>query len=128
MEDAEDAGSGREVWRLLPEGRRQPLLAGAFAVTDEHGGVEVVHSVSDVTRLKEADEAKTLFLATASHELKTPVTVIAGFAETILRYPDMPTDRRPRPSRPSADGRWSCPRSSTGCCSPGHPQGVVAGM
>jgi PAS domain S-box-containing protein len=89
-----DDGPGREVWRLLPDGRRQPLLASAFAVTDEHGGVEVVHSLRDITRLKEADEAKTLFLATASHELKTPVTVIAGFAETILRYPDMPEDRR----------------------------------
>ncbi len=91
--DADLAG-GREVWRLLPDGRRQPLLAAAFAVADEQGGVEVVHSLRDVTRLKEADEAKTLFLATASHELKTPVTVIAGFAETILRYPDMPPARR----------------------------------
>ncbi len=89
-----DTAGGREVWRVLPDGRRQPLLAAAFAVTDEHGGVEVVHSLRDVTRLKEADEAKTLFLATASHELKTPVTVIAGFAETILRYPDMPPERR----------------------------------
>jgi signal transduction histidine kinase len=92
-EPADDAG-GREVWRLLPDGRRQPLLAAAFAVDDEQGGVEVVHSLRDVTRLKEADEAKTLFLATASHELKTPVTVIAGFAETILRYPEMPPERR----------------------------------
>ena len=91
---ATDDGSGREVWRLLPDGRRQPLLASAFAVTDERGGVEIVHSLRDVTRLKEADEAKTLFLATASHELKTPVTVIAGFAETIQRYPDMPPARR----------------------------------
>jgi PAS domain S-box-containing protein len=88
-----DAG-GRELWRLLPDGRRQPLLASAFAVTDEQGGVEVVHSLRDITRLKEADEAKTLFLATASHELKTPLTVIAGFAETILRYPAMPVERR----------------------------------
>jgi PAS domain S-box-containing protein len=89
-----DAGLGREVWRLLPDGRRQPLLANAFSVADDRGGVEVVHSLRDITRLKEADEAKTLFLATASHELKTPVTVIAGFAETILRYPTMPPERR----------------------------------
>jgi PAS domain S-box-containing protein len=88
-----DDGSGREVWRLLPDGRRQPLLASAFAVTDEQG-VEIVHSLRDITRLKEADEAKTLFLATASHELKTPVTVIAGFAETILRFPAMPEESR----------------------------------
>jgi PAS domain S-box-containing protein len=89
-----DPGPGREVWREMADGRRQPLLASAFAVTDEQGGVEIVHSLRDITRLKEADEAKTLFLATASHELKTPVTVIAGFAETILAYPDMPPERR----------------------------------
>jgi len=89
-----EPGPGREVWRTLPDGRRQPLLASAFAVADEQGGVEVVHSLRDITRLKEADEAKTLFLATASHELKTPVTVIAGFAETILRFPSMPEERR----------------------------------
>ena len=91
---AADEGRGQEVWRMLPDGRRQPLLASAFAVTDAQGGTEVVHSLRDVTRLKEADEAKTLFLATASHELKTPVTVIAGFAETILEYPEMAPERR----------------------------------
>jgi len=91
---ADDDGRGQEVWRMLPDGRRQPLLASAFVVTDRHGGMEVVHSLRDVTRLKEADEAKTLFLATASHELKTPVTVIAGFAETILEYPEMAPERR----------------------------------
>ena len=91
---AGEPGPGREVWREMSDGRRQPLLASAFAVTDEQGGVEIVHSLRDITRLKEADEAKTLFLATASHELKTPVTVIAGFAETILAYPDMPPERR----------------------------------
>jgi signal transduction histidine kinase len=90
----DESGSGREVWREVADGRRQPLLATAFAVTDEQGGVEIVHSLRDITRLKEADEAKTLFLATASHELKTPVTVINGFAETILAYPDMPPERR----------------------------------
>jgi len=90
----DEPGSGREVWREIADGRRQPLLASAFAVTDEQGGVEIVHSLRDITKLKEADEAKTLFLATASHELKTPVTVINGFAETILAYPDMPRERR----------------------------------
>ena len=89
-----EAGRGREVWREISDGRRQPLLASAFAVTDEQGGLEIVHSLRDITRLKEADEAKTLFLATAAHELKTPVTVIGGFAETILAYPNMPPERR----------------------------------
>lgn len=58
---------GLETWRCQPDGRRQPLLAHAEAVRDADGNiVEVVHSLRDITRLKEADEAKTMFLATAS--------------------------------------------------------------
>lgn len=75
---------GLETWRCQPDGRRQPLLAHAEAVRDADGNiVEVVHSLRDITRLKEADEAKTMFLATASHELKTPLTVIRGFAQAL---------------------------------------------
>jgi PAS domain S-box-containing protein len=74
-----------EVWRKSPTGSRQPLLASASPVLGTQGDiVEVVHSFRDITRLKQADEAKTLFLATASHELKTPLTVIRGFAQMLL--------------------------------------------
>jgi signal transduction histidine kinase len=79
------AGSDVEVWRFEATGERQPLLATALPVVDREGSVvEVVHSFRDITRLKEADEAKTLFLATASHELKTPLTVIRGFSQMLV--------------------------------------------
>ena len=78
-----------ELWREDASGRRQPLLAEAALVPSPDGRSEVVHSMRDITRLKQAEEAKTLFLATASHELKTPLTVISGFASTLLRYPDI---------------------------------------
>jgi PAS domain S-box-containing protein len=84
------AADGHELWRKDATGRRQPLLAEAVEVPAPNGGSsEVVHSMRDITRLKQAEEAKTLFLATASHELKTPLTVISGFASTLLRYPDI---------------------------------------
>ena len=85
---------GVEVWRHDGTGRRQPLLANATAVASDDGEVEVVHSLRDITRLKQAEEAKTLFLATASHELKTPLTVINGFAATLSAYPDIDGDTR----------------------------------
>jgi signal transduction histidine kinase len=76
--------SGIEVWRTRADGVRQPMLANASVVADPDGTVsEVVHSLRDITRLKQADEAKTLFLATASHELKTPLTVIQGYSELL---------------------------------------------
>jgi signal transduction histidine kinase len=78
-------GSDVEVWRSEGNGQRQPLLATALPVVDRDGAVvEVVHSFRDITRLKQADEAKTLFLATASHELKTPLTVIRGFSQMLV--------------------------------------------
>ena len=84
-----------EIYRILPDGHRQPLIADAASVLDSRGEVvEVVHSLHDVTRLKQADEAKTLFLATASHELKTPLTVIGGFAELMLSMPELPESQR----------------------------------
>ena len=90
LEDGRKDDEGREVWRTAPDGRRQPLLANVCAITNEHGDVdEVVHSVRDITTIKQADEAKTLFLATASHELKTPLTVIRGFGEMLVDTPNL---------------------------------------
>lgn len=86
--------ANQDLWREGATGRRQPLLAEAADTPGAEGGAEVVHSVRDITRLKQAEEAKTLFLATASHELKTPLTVISGFASTLLRYPDLNDEMR----------------------------------
>ena len=97
------ATTGHELWRQDASGRRQPLLAEAAEVPTPDGRSEIVHSIRDITRLKQAEEAKTLFLATASHELKTPLTVISGFASTLLRYPDI--DEAMRTS--ALDAIWS---------------------
>ncbi len=73
-----------EVQRLRRDGREQSLLVRASSVISRDGEVaEVVHSFRDISELKRADEAKTMFLATASHELKTPLTVILGFTQAI---------------------------------------------
>jgi len=84
-----DGDFGLEVWRRNADGRRQPLLADAAQVVGVDGRSEVIHSLRDISGIKQAEEAKTLFLATASHELKTPLTVITGFASTLIRYTDL---------------------------------------
>jgi len=43
----------------------------------------IIGSAHDFTARKEAEDTKTMFLATASHELKTPLTVIQGFAQML---------------------------------------------
>lgn len=86
------SGGDVEVWRRLGSGRRQPLLATALPLGGDSG--EVLHSFCDITRLKQAEEAKTLFLASASHELKTPLTVIGGFAELLIAREELDDELR----------------------------------
>ncbi|HEX6472196.1 MAG TPA: ATP-binding protein [Streptosporangiaceae bacterium] len=52
------------------------------AEIDETG--ERVVDFRDVTAAKALEEAKDLFLATTSHELRTPITVVQGFASTLV--------------------------------------------
>ncbi len=44
----------------------------------------VVLSLHDITRLKRLETIRKDFIANVSHELKTPITAIRGFAETLL--------------------------------------------
>ena len=50
--------------------------------------------LSDVTRLRQLESIRRDFVANASHELKTPVTSIKGFAETLLSLDDLGPDAR----------------------------------
>ncbi|WP_433331424.1 PAS domain S-box protein [Spirillospora sp. CA-294931] len=64
-----------------------PLESGVWlnvlAARIEETG-EVVVDFRDVSEAKALEEAKDLFLATTSHELRTPVTVVQGFASTLV--------------------------------------------
>ncbi|MFB9710638.1 PAS domain S-box protein [Streptosporangium sandarakinum] len=57
---------------------------------------ETVVDFRDITRAKELEEAKDLFLATTSHELRTPITVVRGFAGTLDARWDSMTDAERR--------------------------------
>ena len=47
--------------------------------------VNIIADVRDITRFREADEVKSTFISVVSHELKTPVALIKGYADTLLR-------------------------------------------
>jgi two-component system, OmpR family, phosphate regulon sensor histidine kinase PhoR len=50
-------------------------------ITEPSGAVVVLHDVTDVRRLERVRQD---FVANVSHEFKTPLTAIQGFAETLL--------------------------------------------
>ena len=45
--------------------------------------VNIIALVRDISKFKEADELKNTFISTISHELKTPVAIIKGYASTL---------------------------------------------
>jgi PAS domain S-box-containing protein len=53
---------------------------------DEEGNpVSVIANVRDVSRLRESEDLKNTLLSVISHELKTPVSIIKGYAGTLVR-------------------------------------------
>lgn len=71
-----------EVKVYLPE--QKILEAVLIPVLDEDRVDSVVISFHDVTEIVRAETVRTEFVANASHELKTPLTAIRGFTETLL--------------------------------------------
>ncbi len=68
----------------IPNGERILQINGT-AMTDSHGHrIGCVLVMTDVTRLRKLETMRRDFVANVSHELKTPVTSISGFSETLL--------------------------------------------
>ena len=82
---------GAKLTHRLPGGRWLDVLCNVL-----NGRNERVVDFRDVTAAKELEEAKDLFLATTSHELRTPITVVQGFASTLASRWDKLTDAERR--------------------------------
>ncbi|NGX58469.1 MAG: Sensor histidine kinase ResE [Chlamydiae bacterium] len=62
----------------------------AMPIKGKHGMVLVLQ---DKTTQYKISQMRKDFVANASHELKTPITIIMGFAETLHDAPEMPKDK-----------------------------------
>ncbi|MEU7899801.1 PAS domain S-box protein [Nonomuraea sp. NPDC049152] len=84
---------GEKLTFQLETGRWLDVVSAKIEETGE-----MVIDFRDITAAKELEEAKDLFLATTSHELRTPITIVRGFASTLDARWDKLTD----PERRSA--------------------------
>ncbi len=77
------------------EARMLELVATPLRDRNEElaGAVVVMH---DVTRLRQLEVIRRDFVANVSHELKTPLTAIRGFVETLLDERGMAAEQRQR--------------------------------
>lgn len=89
------AGSDPPAIDLTTRGHRV-LLAKAAPVRARSGEVELVVMVfHDLTEVRRTEKMRKDFVANVSHEFKTPLTSIRGYAETLLNSePEDPTVRR----------------------------------
>ncbi|MCC6169821.1 MAG: GAF domain-containing protein [Caldilineaceae bacterium] len=77
---------------VRPGGGRVTVSATYSPLYDEAGHlVNIIVNVHDITRFREEEEMKSTFTSIISHELKTPVALIKGYAQTLAR-PDAAWD------------------------------------
>lgn len=65
-----------------------PLPVGityAPLISPEGNLLNIIATVRDITRFREAEELKSTFISVISHELKTPVALIKGYVGTLRR-------------------------------------------
>jgi two-component system phosphate regulon sensor histidine kinase PhoR len=83
----------REIRLFAPEEKILLVHTAPMMGDDEWGAVALVR---DITELRNLEKVRTEFTANVSHELKTPLTLIAGFVETLMdgAYEDEGTSLR----------------------------------
>jgi len=76
-----DAGEAVEIMELKDAGHR--ILQVQLRLSESSTVSQILH-VRDVTHETEVESIKSEFLATAAHELRTPMASIFGFSEVLL--------------------------------------------
>jgi PAS domain S-box-containing protein len=77
-----------------PSGVALPVGITYSPVLSTEGGlINIITTVRDISRFREAEELKSTFISVVSHELKTPVALIKGYVST-LRRDDASWDRQ----------------------------------
>ena len=78
----------------LADGSHVPVgITYASLQSPDQQPLNLIASVRDVTRFREAEELQSTFMSVISHELKTPVALIKGYVGT-LRREDVSWDRK----------------------------------
>lgn len=71
---------------VRPGYKRTTVGITYFPLFDRNGNlINIIATLNDITRYREAEELKSTFISVISHELKTPVSLIKGYASTLTR-------------------------------------------
>lgn len=73
-----------EISLVDPLFTRNILIHGSPLIGDEAQRAGAVLVLNDVTKIRKLESSRRDFVANVSHELKTPITSISGFVETLM--------------------------------------------
>ncbi len=80
--------SGEELVLVGPDGRKLHLLFSTSVVRDKEGRVALAMSIyRDITQIRQLEQAREEFISLVAHDLRSPLTVITGFAGLLQRLP-----------------------------------------
>jgi two-component system, OmpR family, phosphate regulon sensor histidine kinase PhoR len=88
------AGESLDATEVTMDDRRLLISATAIPPEDGNGRASAAIAVADLTQLRRLEGVRRDFVANVSHELKTPLTSIHGYAETLLADADVPAETR----------------------------------
>ena len=75
----------REIEVIYPKELYLMVNASPFYSYDRSGEISgVIVTIHDITRLKKLEDIRKDFVANVSHEIRTPIAAIKGFAETLM--------------------------------------------
>lgn len=85
----EQAGPIEHVMEFQNNGRNQYLWVRSYPVKNVYEKkVATMFLMSDLTQQKEADERRREFVSNASHQLRTPLTLVQGYLENLVDAAD----------------------------------------
>ncbi len=96
QELADEVNSSQEhsgkLQTQLQTSTKRILHATLRAFQTPRGVRKIVIVLHDISELKRLERVRQDFMANISHEIRTPVTSIKGYAETLLDQPDLPKE------------------------------------
>lgn len=88
-----EKGDSQEIKITNPSDKILRVRSGDIIVNN-HQHIGAVAVLQDITDIKKLENMRTEFVANVSHELKTPLTSIMGFAETLKEVDDYETKNK----------------------------------
>lgn len=88
-----EKGDSQEIKITNPSDKILRVRSGDIIINN-HQHIGAVAVLQDITDIKKLENMRTEFVANVSHELKTPLTSIMGFAETLKEVEDYETKNK----------------------------------